>query len=615
VSAQVPQGPGRGGPRGGDRDRGGRGRDGRPGGRGRRDDRGPSTGGHRVVAELSTLEKALGKSDLEGQLRPLDEVVRQLRSLRVRALAEVDPTTRGRLITTLLRVSRQPRPSGEPAAAGAEAPPEQEAKAAEPEVAPEPAAPVESPQEAAELPELPAAEDMAPGEVPPAAEAPAEAAPGDAPAEPATADTPEASSTAPLAAAPGPAQLYSDVLYRVGLAWLAVHEAERAEGAFAAAGRTPSREELARAEAAPAEKAQRPDAGGTRRPGERGPRKPREGKPARAPRERISREPMPPITPGDWQAQAEAYVARGRTRDAARLHEKHGSPAEASKLFEAGGDVKSALRAALAAKDMEAARRLAQALPAAEAKAQLERGEGWELLLELHVKGNAFDEAAKLYERARQFDQAALAWERAGKLGLARKAYERARDAAGAERVRTLEVQRLVERGDRLGAAQVLAQTGHRAEAVEILKVLPGTKAFRFLEQLKLKDEARALGEAELVKVTQEGAPGPRARWLDLLGRKAEAAQAWEAAGRKDRAYPLLEVAGDFAKAAAFAEASGHRDQAIRLFRRAGDDAAADRLEAMPPESPPPLPADEPAEEAADSAAGVETSSSGTPAV
>ena len=302
---------------------------------------------------------------------------------------------------------------------------------------------------------------------------------------------------------------------------------------------------------------------------------------------------MPPIAPGDWKAQAEAYASRGRTRDAARLQEKHGSPAEAQKLYEAGGDLKGALRAALAAKDMEAARRFAVSLPAAEARAQLEKAEAWELLMELLVKGHAFDDVAKLYERARQFDQAALAWERAGKLGLARKAYERVRDAAGAERVRALEVQRLVERGDRLGAAQVLVQSNHRAEAVDVLKTLPPTKAFRFLEQLKLKEEAKTLGEAELATAKAEGKPGPQARWLELLGRRAEAAQAWEEGGRKDRAYPLLEALGDFAKAAAFAEASGHRDQAIRLYRRAGDDRAAERLEATPPSTPPPPPAED----------------------
>ncbi len=578
MNSQFPQGSGR-GPR--DRDAGGRGRERGPGGKGRRDERAPSSGGQRVVAELSTLEKALSKADLQGQLRPLDEVVRQLRSLRVKALSELEPNARGRLITTLLRVSRQPKPA--PEAAPAEAPPE---------------APAETPAEAAA--EAPATEPQASeGQATDEATAAEEAVAEGVSAEEAEAETPQAAeasaeASAPEAtkaeapAAPAPAQLHGDILYRVGLAWLAVHEAERAEAAFATAGRTPSQEELAQAASSASPQEARPASSPRKPVAERGPR----GKTSRSsPRERAL--PMPPIAPGDWKAQAEAYASRGRTRDAARLQEKHGSPAEAQKLYEAGGDLKGALRAALAAKDMEAARRFAVSLPAAEARAQLEKAEAWELLMELLVKGHAFDDVAKLYERARQFDQAALAWERAGKLGLARKAYERVRDAAGAERVRALEVQRLVERGDRLGAAQVLVQSNHRAEAVEVLKTLPPTKAFRFLEQLKLKEEAKTLGEAELATAKAEGKPGPQARWLELLGRRAEAAQAWEEGGRKDRAYPLLEALGDFAKAAAFAEASGHRDQAIRLYRRAGDDRAAERLEATPPSTPPPPPAED----------------------
>lgn len=206
MNSQVPQGPGR-GPR--DRDGSGRGRDGRergPGGKGRRDERAPSSGGQRVVAELSTLEKALGKGDLQGQLRPLDEVVRQLRTLRVHALTELEPNARGRLITTLLRVSRQPKPAA-PEAASAEVPteaPAGEAQAPDAEVA----------AAAEETPGAPSEEAAV--ETPLAAEAPVEEA-----AEP-------KSDAQPVAAPPAPGQLHSDILYRVGLAWLAVHEAERA---------------------------------------------------------------------------------------------------------------------------------------------------------------------------------------------------------------------------------------------------------------------------------------------------------------------------------------------------------------------------------------------------
>jgi hypothetical protein len=80
-----------------------------------------------------------------------------------------------------------------------------------------------------------------------------------------------------------------------------------------------------------------------------------------------------------------------------------------------------------------------------------------------------------------------------------------------------------------------------------------------------------------------------------MLERPAEAAEAWVAAGRKDKAFPLLEKVGQFGAGARLAEEIANRNEAIRLFRRAGEDAEADRLEALPP-APPPAPIPEPAD-------------------
>ena len=258
---------------------------------------------------------------------------------------------------------------------------------------------------------------------------------------------------------------------------------------------------------------------------------------------------------------------------------------------------------------MDTARRLATQLPPGEAQTILEKAEGWELLMELHVKSGRFDEVAKLYERARQFDQAGLAWERAGKLSAARKAYERARDMASVDRVRTLEVDRLVERGDRLGAALLLVQARRREQAAKMLEPLPPPKAFRFLQQLGLNAEANALGERELQRATEENKSMARARWFELLERPADAAGAWEAAGRKDKAFPLLEKAGQFGRGARLAEELGNRNEAIRLFRRAGEDAEADCLEALPP-APPPAPLPEPPDPDAEGAEQADTTPS-----
>jgi tetratricopeptide (TPR) repeat protein len=414
-------------------------------------------------------------------------------------------------------------------------------------------------------------------------------------AESGTESTPTQGAAKDVAAPMTPARAYVEVLFRVGLAWSAVGETDRAESAYAAAGRHPNANELRTPEPQPKPVESAPGRG-ERRPA-RGERRERGAKPERGPRvERAPAGPrggpleIPPELAGDWKAQAEFLESRGRTRDAARLYDRHGSFADAARLFEAGGDLRSALRAALAAKEMETARKLAQQLPPSEAQLVLEKAEAWELLMELHVRGGRFEEVAKLYERARQFDQAGLAWERAGKLSPARKAYERARDAASAERVRTLEVDRLVERGDRLGAALLLVQARRREDAAKLLEPLPPPKAFRFMHQLELHAEAKALGERELHRAVEEGKSMAQARWLELLEQPAEAAQAWEAAARKDKAFPLLEKAGQFGKAARLAEEIGHRNEAIRLFRRASEDAEADRLEALPPvESPPPV--------------------------
>ena len=552
------------------------------------------------MPELSTLEKALAKGDFAAELHPLDAVVKALRQARARSLQDLDMDTRGRLITTLSRVARQPRPA-----------PDAEAPAAAEEAAPAPA-PTE------QVAEPPAIGEGAP---PPEAataessttpvEAGAEAEAGPSPAAPAEAAAGTGEATPPPSAAGAaaltPARAYGEVLFRVGLAWAAVGEQERADTAFAAAGRHPSPGELRAAETsgpvAPAGAGGPGRRGGRERPErpERGERRERPGRPERAPRgERPAAGAgrgglleIPPELAGDWKGQADFLESRGRTRDAARLHDKHGSFADAARLFEAGGDLRSALRAALAAKDLEVGRRLATQLPAGEAQTILEKAEGWELLMELHVKSGRFDEVAKLYERARQFDQAGLAWERSGKLSAARKAYERARDVASADRVRTLEVDRLVERGDRLGAALLLVQARHREQAAKLLEPLPPPKAFRFLQQLGLNAEAKALGERELQRAAEESKSMARARWLELLERPLDAAEAWEAAGRKDKAFPLLERAGQFGRGARLAEEIGNRKEAIRLFRRAGEDAEADRLEALPP-APPPEPMPEP---------------------
>lgn len=295
---------------------------------------------------------------------------------------------------------------------------------------------------------------------------------------------------------------------------------------------------------------------------------------------------MPELT-GDWSEQAKQLETMGRTRDAGRLHERNNSFVEATRLFEAGGDLKSALRASLQGKDLDTSRRLVAGLPADQIAPTLEKAGAYELLMEHYVAKSDFENVARLYERARQFDQAALAYERANKLTQARKSYERARDIVGANRVRALEVKSLVERGDRLGAATLLAAAGQRREAVEILSPLPPPKAFHFMQRLKLDEEAKALAQRELARAEEEKKPAGRARWLELLGETAAAAETWEQAGRKEKALPLYEQLGNLGRAAQLAEELQQRTKAIELYTRLNDAAGIERANALP-ETPPP---------------------------
>lgn len=576
--------------------------------------------GQRVIADLSVLEKALSKTDFAAEKAPLESIIRSLRPMHLKSLEDLDLNTRGRLITSLLRVQRQPKPAQpegwSPPWATPAAP---AAPAAAGEAGP---ATVDTGAVSASTMTPPGVTDTGISEGSPTVTQ--EQAAAEAGAAPAEAEAP--------AVDPGREKFvaYSDVMLLVGRVWRAAGDRERAETAFSLSGRPApaEREEPAREARAERpergerrERGDRPERGERRERGERPPRaegerRERGERPPRAegerrerpPRaegarrerpERGERPPMPELT-GDWQEQAKQLEGMGRTRDAGRMHERNNSFVEATRLFEAGGDLKSALRTALAGQDSATARRLLSTLPEDQIAPTLEKAGAYELLMEHYVAKADFENVARLYERARQFDQAALAYERAGKLTLARKAYERSRDMASANRIRDLEVKGLVERGDRLGAATLLAAVGRRRDAVEVLSPLPPPKAFHFMQRLKLEEEARELGQKELARAEAENKPAGRARWLELLGNTAEAAEAWEKAGRKEKALPLHEQLGNLPRAAQLAEELQQKAKAIELYTKLGDNAGLERAQTLP--EAPPAPAKAPAAEAGEAA-------------
>ncbi|MBL8951090.1 MAG: tetratricopeptide repeat protein, partial [Myxococcaceae bacterium] len=497
---------------------------------------------------------ALTKADYAWQLTSLQEVLKGVRQMRVRSIDALDLGTKGKLLTSLLRVGRQPKPADDaPAAApAAEAPPPAEAPPAD-------AAAAEAP----------------PADAAPAADAPpAEAAPAAPPAE--------AAPAAP--AAVSKLSQWQDVMQLLGRIWRALGDDEKAARAFEASGKAAPEADAALPEAPAASSSGAP--GG--RPERGGPRRERTERPPRSEK----------LVPGDWRYKAREIEEKGRTRDAAKMHEQHESWVEASRLYEVGGDFKSALRAAFRAKDEARVEKLKEKVPADEVPKLLEQAQAWEQLMEHHVKTGNYEAVARLYERSKQFDQAALAYERAGKYSLARKAYERAKDLPAANRVRDLEVKKLIERGDRLGAATLLMAAQLKDQALEALKGLPGPKIFRFMQKLKLDTEALAFAKEEVEKAVAEKAHGAHARWLEMLGDTAAAVEAWLLAERKDKALPLLEQLGNWAKAAELAEAVGQLDKAQELFHRANDKDNAERVSKLPrpavaPAAPPPEPGDE----------------------
>ena len=542
------------GKRDGDRD--GR----RGGGRDRRD--GGGSASYRVVNELSAVEKALTKVDFPAMKGSLSEVLKAVRPLRLQSLENLDLNTRGKLITSLMRVMRLPKPKDEAVAAPVDAPPAEEAAAAEPTAA-------EAEAEAQVATEA-AAEATAPAE----AVAPADAVAAEAKVSPGPPPAPVESKLTQ----------WSHAQFTVGLIWTAVGDTERAQVAFESSGRKPSEADLA-PPAAP-ERVERRERGGRPERGDRGERRERGARPERGPRRPVERQ-EPFQSTGDWKADTQKLEEMGRTRDAARLHEKNASFADASRLYEVGTDLKSALRTAALGKLDERIAQLTPKLKPEETIEAFERAQAWEKLMELFVARQDYESIAKLYERAAQFDQAALAWERAQKYALARKAYERAKDFGAANRVRELEVNKLIERGDRLGAATILMTVGRKAEALEALKQLPGPKAFHFMQKLKLQAEATAFAREELTKAEQSNNLMQKARWLELLGEPKGAVEVYLGLGRKDKAALVMAEQGELKPAAELLEASGLLDKAAELYAKAGDTANAERVRALP--RPPPV--------------------------
>jgi len=104
---------------------------------------------------------------------------------------------------------------------------------------------------------------------------------------------------------------------------------------------------------------------------------------------------------------------------------------------------------------------------------------------------------------------------------------------------------------------------------------------------VKLDEEAMSLARREIQQANAENKPAVKARWLEWSGDALGAAEAWEAAERKDKALEMYEQVGEWQKAAQLAEALGRKEKAVELYHRAGDRGSAARLELAPPQAAP----------------------------
>jgi len=537
------------------------------------------TGARKIIVELGNLERALTKGDFLLEQAPLQEILRTLRSMRLSALEQLEPNARGRLITSLFRVMRQKKPAmwddflkqANLAAEGAPAE-KQTAKLSE-EVALQPESPQEETTAVAQDSAVASSEEAALAQ----SESSQETSTAVAQESAAVVSGAQAAASPSLSPEQLQAQAYRFVLDLVGRIWRTLGEKARSQAALEASGL----KELSKEAPLPQEPAKRmPERSSSDR-------SQKDKRREKSPRGDVRAGARPdtraeaPLTFKDWKEQA-AYLEQTRkTRDAGRLHEKNASFAEAVRLFELGNDLKAALRCAVLGEIEEASTRLISRLSPSDVKFILERLSAWGLLMSYCAKIKDYESVARLYERARQMDQAALAWEKAGRLSLARKAYEQAGDLESANRTRVIEVQHLLERGDRLGAATLLAATGNTQAAVETLKELPGPKAYRFLMKLKFEEEAQKLAEAQVEQAIAAKDHLAHAHWLEALNKLPEAIEAWLKVDRRDKAMYLCEKAEKYEQAAELAEALGRLDKAEVLFRRAGNEEQAARIAAL----------------------------------
>ncbi len=562
-----------------------RGRDGRQRSHGKGEARNRSQGGaYRVGTEISAVEKALTKSDFVSMEESLRSVHQALRGMRLRSLDALESAIKGKLITTLARVSRAPRPAeknpstsdaaSEVPGESAEVPaPADEVSATAPLPTREALASTNGEGSNGEPPPATTGVSQESGTVNEAVELGLEGdrAPNLAGSPSEGIDAPTIGSESSLAdgsppvlqPAPGAAATESQQSpweksqYVVGLIWSSMNEGERASSAFARSGKDPEPQDLAphppdsASEAATA---------------------PSHGRPKMRPASRRE------TRSADSRRSARSPNPRSVDASGAMALEKAGAFAEASAMFEAEGDLESALRCAARVDDATRCIALASRLSPPKVASAYRAAQSWQRLMDYHAALGDYEAVAQLYERARQYDQAGLAWERAQKFGSAKVAFERAGDLVSANRVRDRDVEDRLRRGDRVGAAAVLMSVGRKSEALKALEGLPPAQIIHAMQRLKLHEEATAYSRGELARAQAAGDLARQGQWLEVLGNRKEAIERYLEAGLRDRAARVHAKGGDYRSAAKLMAAANSYRRAAEYFQKAGDGSEAQRM-------------------------------------
>jgi hypothetical protein len=281
-------------------------------------------------------------------------------------------------------------------------------------------------------------------------------------------------------------------------------------------------------------------------------------------------------SPGEWAAEGDYFLARGRYRQAAECYRRAGDQPREELANAAHHESVEEFAAAAAIYLRHGA--LDRAAPCLERQGQ-------------------YAEAGQLYHELRQWRAAGRCLERAGKLKRAAEAFQAANDTADYHRClrqhheahrQWIEAARIaVKQGDQTAAAALYEKGGQKQQAMAIrLEMAHGVADHG--TAATLCEQAGDLAQAA-EHYTAAGRPREAARCRALAAERrqdhAAAARAWHEAGQPDRALShaakAAEAAGDWLRAAECYDTLHLPKQVLAALRHSTEPRAKTWLEAL----------------------------------